>query len=147
MHLHTISNSKGAVRRKKRLGCGESSGHGKTSGKGNKGQMSRSGHKRKPTFEGGQMRLIRRMPKRGFTNPVKIIYAAVNLRDLDKFDDGSDVTPELLATKGLIRSAKHPFKILGVGELKKKLKVTASAFSATSRKKIEAAGGECLTTK
>lgn len=147
MHLHKISNANGAVKRKKRLGCGESSGLGKTSGKGHKGQMARSGHKRKPTFEGGQMRLVRRMPKRGFNNPVKVIFAAVNLRDLSSFDDGAEITPEVLANKGLIRNAKQPVKILGVGDLNKKLKVTASAFSATSRKKIEDAGGECQITE
>lgn len=144
MHLQTIQNVEGAVRGKKRVGCGESSGHGKTSGRGTKGQMSRSGHKRKATFEGGQMRLIRKIPKRGFNNPVKVYFAPVNLDDLETFDSGSVVTAAMLESAGIIHDAKQPIKILGQGELTKKLTVKAQAFSASSRKKIVDAGGECL---
>jgi len=144
MHLQSITNATGAVRKKKRVGCGESSGHGKTSGRGNKGQMSRSGHKRKATFEGGQMRLIRKIPKRGFNNPVKVYFSPVNLYDLESFENGTEVTAELLEKSGLIHNAKHPVKILGQGELTKKLTVKAQAFSSSSRKKISDAGGECL---
>ena len=144
MQLHSITNAAGAVRAKKRVGCGESSGHGKTSGRGSKGQMSRSGHKRKPTFEGGQMRLIRKIPKRGFNNPVKVYYAPVNLYDLEQFDAGSAVDGAALAAAGLIRDAAQPVKVLGTGELTKALKVTAARFSATAREKIAAVGGECL---
>ncbi len=144
MELHSITNVKGAVRRKKRLGCGESSGHGKTSGKGNKGQMARSGHKRKPMFEGGQMKMIRRIPKRGFNNPVKVMYAPVNLSRLEGFADGADIGGEELFAAGLIRKPDAPVKILGQGDLSKKLTVKAHKFSESARSKIEAAGGSCV---
>jgi len=144
MHLQSITNTDGAVRSKKRVGCGESSGHGKTSGRGTKGQMSRSGHKRKATFEGGQMRLIRKIPKRGFNNPVKVYFSPVNLHNLETFENGTEVTAELLEKSGFIHDAKRPVKILGTGELTKKLIVKAHAFSSSSRKKISDAGGECL---
>jgi len=144
MQLHAITNASGAVRKKKRVGCGESSGHGKTSGRGTKGQMSRSGHKRKATFEGGQMRLIRKIPKRGFNNPVKVIFAPVNLADLETFEAGAEVTPELLEQAGFIHDAASPVKILGGGDLTRKLTVKAHAFSASARDKIAAAGGECV---
>lgn len=144
MHLNEISNVEGAVRRKKRVGCGESSGHGKTSCRGSKGQMSRSGHKRKATFEGGQMRLIRKIPKRGFNNPVKVFHAPVNVGDLEIFDAGTDVTPSLLEQAGLIHDADHSVKILGGGTLSRKLTVKAHAFSASAREKITASGGECV---
>lgn len=143
MQLHAISNAPGAVRPKKRVGCGESSGHGKTSGRGTKGQMSRSGHKRKATFEGGQMRLIRKIPKRGFNNPVKVVFAPVNLGDLNRFDDGAEVTPQVLEQAGLIHDASKPVKVLGSGELSKKLTVKATAFSASAKEKIAALGGAC----
>lgn len=147
MQLHSIKNAAGAVRKKKRVGCGESSGHGKTSGRGTKGQMSRSGHKRKATFEGGQMRLIRKIPKRGFNNPVKVHYAPVNLQDLETFENGTEVTAALLEKSGFIHDAGHPVKILGNGELTKKLNVKAQAFSTSARKKISDAGGECLVVE
>jgi len=144
MSLHNLSNTPGSVRRKKRVGCGESSGSGKTSGRGAKGQMSRSGHKRKPNFEGGQMKLIRRMPKRGFSNNArKIFYVAINLGQLAGFADGAEVSPETLAQTGLLREPQNPVKILGEGELKQKLVVKAHAFSATAKARIEAAGGSC----
>lgn len=147
MHLHSIKNAEGAVRKKKRVGCGESSGHGKTSCRGTKGQMSRSGHKRKPTFEGGQMRLIRRMPKRGFNNPVKVVYAPVNLADLEIFENGSEVDAVALAKAGLVHDASLPVKILGDGTLNRKLTIKANAFSAAAREKIAAAGGQCVTVE
>lgn len=143
MQLHAITNAPGAVRSKKRVGCGESSGHGKTSGRGTKGQMSRSGHKRKATFEGGQMRLIRKIPKRGFNNPVKVYFAPVNLGDLDQFEAGSEVTPAMMEKAGLVHDASKPVKVLGSGELSKKLTVKAQAFSASAREKITALGGAC----
>lgn len=144
MQLHAIKNVPGAQRRKKRVGCGESSGHGKTSGRGTKGQMSRSGHKRKATFEGGQMRLIRKIPKRGFNNPVKVTFAPVNLSALETYDAGTEVTPAMLEKSGFIHDAGHPVKVLGHGELSKSLKVRANAFSASAREKITAIGGECI---
>ncbi len=147
MHLNSITNNDGAVRKKKRVGCGESSGHGKTSCRGSKGQMSRSGHKRKATFEGGQMRLIRKIPKRGFNNPVKVTFAPVNLTDLNTFDSGVEVDAALLEKAGFIHDADHPVKVLGDGELSKKLTVKANAFSSTAREKITAAGGQCITVE
>ncbi|HMO50881.1 MAG TPA: 50S ribosomal protein L15 [Kiritimatiellia bacterium] len=145
MQLHSMKNAPGAVRKKKRVGCGESSGHGKTSGRGTKGQMSRSGHKRKATFEGGQMRLIRKIPKRGFNNPVKVFYAPVNLADLEAFEAGTEITPAVLEQAGLVHDLVRPVKVLGDGELTKKFTVKAHAFSAAAREKITAAGGECIT--
>jgi large subunit ribosomal protein L15 len=144
MELHSIKNVDGATRKKKRVGCGESSGHGKTSCRGSKGQMSRSGHKRKATFEGGQMRLIRKIPKRGFTNPVKVYFSPVNLNDLETFDNGTEITVAVLVAAGIVHDEKSPLKILGDGTLTKKLLVKANAFSATAREKITLAGGECI---
>ncbi len=141
--LHSLKSADGSRQRPKRVGRGRSSGSGKTAGRGTKGQMSRSGHKRKPTFEGGQMRLVRRMPKRGFNQARRTEYIPVNLSALDRFQDGADVTPETLREEGLIRGAGHQVKILGSGELKKKLRVKAHAFSSTAQKKIETAGGSC----
>lgn len=142
MNLHTLKKSPGATRPRMRVGRGESSGKGRTAGKGNKGQMSRTGHKHKPSFEGGQMRLIRRIPKRGFTSPIEA-YAAVNIGSLDCFGEGVEVTVEALRKAGLVKGACRGVKILGSGELKKKLSVKAHAFSASAKAKIEAAGGAC----
>ena len=147
MNLHTITNRPGARRPKKRVGCGESSGHGKTSGRGTKGQMSRSGHKRKPAFEGGQMRLIRRIPKRGFNHPTKTLYVPVNVTDLGRFDNGTEVNVELLRKAGVVNGNIVNVKILGNGPLEKKLTVKATAFSAGARSKIEAAGGTCVVVE
>jgi large subunit ribosomal protein L15 len=144
MQLNAMKNAEGAVRKKKRVGCGESSGHGKTSCRGSKGQMSRSGHKRKATFEGGQMRLIRKIPKRGFNNSVKVYFAPVNLNDLETLDAGTEVTASVLERAGFVHDARRPVKVLGEGTLTKKLTVKAQAFSATAREKILAAGGECI---
>jgi large subunit ribosomal protein L15 len=144
MRLHTLTNRPGARHRRKRLGQGESSGHGKTSGRGGKGQSARSGSSIRPGFEGGQMPLIRRIPKRGFNNArFGIKYIAVNLESLNHFDDGARVDEAILRKVGLANGTVKRIKILGDGELKKKLTVVAHAFSVTARGKIEKAGGVC----
>ena len=142
MKLHELKNVKGAKSARMRVGRGESSGKGRTSGKGNKGQMSRTGHKHKPLFEGGQMKLIRRIPKRGFTSPNRVEYAALNIGEIVKIVPG-DITPETLASVGRI-SGKELVKILaGHGEVGGPRTVKAHAFSAAAKAKIEAAGGTC----
>ena len=143
MDLHTLKTAEGSKRPRKRLGRGMGSGTGKTSGKGHKGQMARKGNKHKPGFEGGQMTLIRRLPKRGFNNPARTELFGVNVADLNLFDAGTDVTPELIREKGLANGRYDGIKILGVGDVDRTLNVTASAFSAAARTKIEAAGGTC----
>jgi len=130
-----------------RVGRGRASGKGKTSGRGHKGQFARSGHKHKPGFEGGQMRFARRMPKRGFGNVNRKVYVPVNVGELARFDDGSEVTPEALQNAGLAKGVGEGIKILGTGELKKKLTVKAQAFSGSAKAKIEAAGGRCEVLK
>ena len=141
MKLNELKNVKGARTARMRVGRGESSGKGRTSGKGNKGQMSRTGHKHKPLFEGGQMKLIRRIPKRCFTSPNRVEYAAINVGDLCDLAAG-DITPAALVAAG--RIAKSDLvKILGNGEIKEARKVSAHAFSASAKAKIEAAGGTC----
>ena len=141
MNLHTMKNSHGAKKSRMRVGRGESSGKGRTSGKGNKGQMSRTGHKHKPLFEGGQMKLIRRIPKRGFTSPNRVAYAALNIGELAKILPG-DIAPEALVAAGRV-GAKSLIKILSGGEVSGARKVKAHAFSAAARAKIEQAGGSC----
>ena len=132
----------GATHRVKRLGCGESSGHGKTSGKGHKGQKARSGGSIRLGFEGGQMPLIRRLPKRGFNNAeFKTVYAIVNVGDLNEFEDGATVNEESLLAKKLIRGTYDGVKVLANGELTKKLTVTADKVSAAAAEKIQKAGG------
>ncbi len=143
MNLHTLSKTDGATKRRKRVGRGIASGHGKTSGKGHKGQMARKGHKHKIGFEGGQMRLIRRLPKRGFKNPARQEYLPVNVGALDLFDDGTEVTVDLIRRRGLAKGRCDGIKLLGRGELTKKLTVKVQAFSDSARAKIEAAGGTC----
>jgi large subunit ribosomal protein L15 len=143
MKLHELTNTPGSTHRRKRLGRGMGSGLGKTSGKGHKGQMARKGHKHKIGFEGGQMPLIRRIPKRGFTNPTRKIFAPVNLSDLDRFQEGDVVTVEILKAVGYANGQCDGIKILGDGTLSKKLTVKADAFSKSAREKIEAAGGVC----
>jgi len=145
--LHSITKTAGSSHRVTRVGRGRASGKGKTSGKGHKGQMARAGHKHKPTFEGGQMRLIRRIPKRGFTSVNPKVYAPINVSTLDKFKDGTEVTLEELRKEGLVKGHDVMVKILGNGDLKKKLTVKAHAFSATARTKIEGAGGACEVVK
>jgi large subunit ribosomal protein L15 len=144
MRLHTIKPNKGAKHRRKRLGQGESSGHGKTAGRGGKGQSARSGSSIRPGFEGGQMPLIRRIPKRGFNNALHATrYIPVNISDLNRFDDGARVDEAALRAVGLANGKGDGIKILGTGDLQKKLTVSVSAISAAARQKIEAKGGTC----
>ena len=142
LQLHTIKPNPGAKHRKKRLGNGESSGLGKTCGKGNKGQKARSGGTIRPGFEGGQMPMTRRIPKRGFNNIFATKYSVVNVSDLDQFVDGTVVDADLLKASGLIKKTNDGVKILGNGELTKNLIVKAAAFSASAKEKIEKAGGK-----
>lgn len=145
MRLHNLKPRPGAKHRKKRLGQGESSGHGKTSGRGGKGQSARSGSSIRPTFEGGQMPLFRRLPKRGFNNArFATTYLPVNVESLNAFADGDRVDAALLRGTGLAKGkSSGGIKILGDGKLTKKLTVVADAFSASARKQIEALGGAC----
>lgn len=148
MRLHNLKPRPGAKHRKKRLGQGESSGHGKTSGRGGKGQSARSGSSIRPTFEGGQMPLFRRLPKRGFNNSrFATTYIIVNVDSLNVFDNGARVDQDALRKSGLANGkSSGGIKILGDGELTKKLTVVADSFSASARKQIEAAGGACEVT-
>ena len=144
MRLHNLKPRAGARHRRKRLGQGESSGLGKTSGRGGKGQSARSGSSIRIGFEGGQMPLIRRLPKRGFNNTRhETRYIPVNLDDLNQFDDGARVDLAALRQAGLANGNADGIKILAKGELKKKLTVSAHAFSASAREKIEKLGGSC----
>jgi large subunit ribosomal protein L15 len=144
MRLHNLKPRPGAKHRTKRLGQGESSGHGKTSGRGGKGQTARSGSSIRIGFEGGQMPLIRRIPKRGFNNArFATKYAVVNVGDLNQFDDGAQVDETALRAAGLANGRSDGVKILGEGELSKKLTVSVTAFSASAKTKIEAKGGVC----
>lgn len=143
MKLNNLKYSEGSKKVAKRVGRGTSSGMGKTSGKGHKGQKARSGYSRKPGFEGGQLALFRRLPKRGFSNAnFKTEYAVLNLSDLNRFDENAVVTPELLKETGLIKNQLSGIKILGNGSLEKKLTVKAHKFSNTAKEKIEATGGK-----
>jgi len=142
MRLHNLSPRPGAKKRRKRLGSGESSGTGKTSGKGHKGQKARSGGSIRLGFEGGQMPLIRRLPKRGFNNAAfKLRIAVVNLDDLNEFADGATVDEAALRQAGLVRGTIDGVKILARGELTKKVTITGAKFSEAAKRKIEAAGG------
>lgn len=144
MNLHELCPAEGSRKKKKRLGQGLGSGKGKTAGKGHKGQKARAGVSIKANFEGGQMPLARRIPKRGFSNyRFAVRYEIVNVADLEeRFDAGSEVTAESLYALRLISGADKPVKILGVGELSKNLTVHANAYSASAANKIEAAGGK-----
>ena len=141
LELNNLRPAKGANKKSKRVGRGPGSGHGKTAGKGEKGQKSRSGFSQKPGFEGGQMPLHRRIPKRGFTNKFAKQYAVLNVRDLNGFEDGATVTPESLTEKGLVKRGKDGVRVLGEGELTRKLTVRAHHFSESAKTKIEKAGG------
>ena len=142
MSLNNLRPPKGAKHVKRRVGRGPGSGHGKTASRGHKGAKSRSGHRFKRGFEGGQMPLHRRVPKRGFHNPFRVEYAVVNLDTLaEVFEAGSSVTPELLRERGLVRKAKSKIKVLGRGDITKKLTVQAHKFSGKAAEKIAAAGG------
>jgi large subunit ribosomal protein L15 len=140
MKLHDLSPAPGSKRSRKRVGRGPGSGLGKTAGRGHKGGQSRTGYRQRPGFEGGQMPLIRRVPKRGFTNEFRVEYAVVNVGKLEGL--GKTVNPELLAERGLVH-ARLPVKILAAGEISTALTVSAHKFSAAARAKIEAAGGRC----
>ena len=141
MKLHEIAPAAGARRKRKRVGRGPGSGLGKTAARGHKGQRSRSGYSRRWDFEGGQMPLVRRLPKRGFHNPFRIEYRTINVESLNGFAGGSVVSPEALVEAGLVRRGELPIKILGHGELSVKLTVRAHRFTAQAAQKIEAAGG------
>jgi large subunit ribosomal protein L15 len=145
MNLSTLKHRPGAKHRVKRLGAGESSGHGKTSGKGHKGQKARSGGSIRLGFEGGQMPLIRRVPKRGFNNAqFRISYAIINVRDLNRFEAGSSVDEALLRQAGLVRGSASGVKLLSGGELKHALSVTVKRVSAAASSKVSAAGGSVV---
>ncbi len=142
MKLHELKPAFGSTTAPKRLGRGTGSGLGKTSGKGHKGAKARSGGGKRPGFEGGQMPLTRRLPKRGFFNPFRVEYVAINVDRLEGFEDGMTVTPVELIQYGLIKKIEDGVKIMGGGELTKKLTVQANKFTATAKEKIEAAGGK-----
>jgi large subunit ribosomal protein L15 len=142
MFLSELGPAKGSRKNRKRIGRGPGSGYGKTAGRGHKGQKSRSGYAGKPGFEGGQMPLQRRLPKRGFTNIFSKRYQVVNLDRLAAFKAGDDINAESLHKAGIIRSANAPVKILGNGKLDKALNITADAFSAAAKESIEKAGGK-----
>src|SRR5258708_56451 len=139
--VHDLNAPGGSVTAGRRVGRGPGAGLGKTSGKGGKGQTARSGGQTRPGFEGGQMPLIRRIPKRGFTNPFKQPAQVVNVRHLTILKEGVEVTPDTLFGAGLIRRPDHPVKLLGMGELQRKLVVKGVSVSASARAKIEQAGG------
>ena len=142
LSLNNLRPAKGSTHKKKRLGRGPGTGLGKTAGRGNKGQKSRSGYSSKTGFEGGQMPLHRRLPKRGFTNIFKKRWLEVSLEALDRnFDADAEVTPEVLHNRGIIKKAKHDIVVLGNGEISKALKVSAHRFTKSAREKIEKAGG------
>jgi large subunit ribosomal protein L15 len=143
MDLHSLQTTEGSKHRRIRLGRGRASGKGKTSGRGHKGQMSRTGSVHKPLFEGGQMPYVRKLPKRGFNNFTRKTFIPVNLDALSKFDEGTEVTIELLKETGLINGRFDGVKVLGSGNVEKKLTVKVNAFSASAKEKIEAAGGIC----
>lgn len=146
MKLHELKNVPGAVHRRKRVGCGEGSGHGKTSGRGGKGQTARSGGSIRPGFEGGQMPLYRKLPHRGFNQAAfRTEIAVVNVGDLAGLAETvSEVNAKVLADHGLIRAGESSVKVLGDGELKRALRVSAAKFSASAKAKIEAAGGQAI---
>ncbi|MEI6892950.1 MAG: 50S ribosomal protein L15 [Pontiella sp.] len=143
MDLHSLKPAKGSKHRRIRVGRGRASGKGKTAGRGHKGQMSRAGATHKPLFEGGQMPFVRKLPKRGFNNFNRKEIVPVNLTALNVFEDGTEVTIELLQEKGLVNGRFDGVKILGNGSIEKKLTVKVNAFSASAKEALEAAGGTC----
>ena len=145
IHLHSLKPKRGSTHKKKRLGTGQGSGHGQTCTRGQKGQNSRSGEPKRVDFAGGQMPLLRRIPKRGFNNNFfKKDYEEINISTLEKyFNDGDHITPEVLREKGIVKS-DLAVKILGEGELRKKLIISANAFSKSAKDKIEKAGGKAV---
>jgi large subunit ribosomal protein L15 len=145
MQAHQLKPPKGAKRARKRVGRGNASGHGTYSTRGLKGQKARSGREPRRFFEGGQTRLMKRLPRRrGFTNIFRLEYSAVNIKDLDRFQAGAEVTPEVLKERGVLRSLRRPVKVLATGELAKALTVKAHKFSMAAREKIEKAGGKAI---
>ena len=142
MKLHELSPAPGSTKKAFRKGRGAGSGNGKTAGKGHKGQNARSGGGVRPGFEGGQMPLTRRLPKRGFTNIFATKYATIKVGDLNRFEDGAVVDEAAIVAAGLVKKTMDGIKVLGNGELEKKLTVNAKAFSASAKQKIEAAGGK-----
>ncbi|MDD2496029.1 MAG: 50S ribosomal protein L15 [Tissierellia bacterium] len=142
MKLHELKPNPGSVKKRKRLGRGTATGQGKTAGRGMNGQGSRSGGGVRPGFDGGNMPLYRRLPKRGFTNIFGTVYSELNVEDLNKFEDGVEVTPEILKSEGILKKQLDGVKILGNGEITKKLTVKAHKFSKSAVEKIEAAGGK-----
>lgn len=141
MQLHELKPAVGSRKDRKRKGRGVASGNGKTAGRGHKGQNARSGGGVRPGFEGGQMPIFRRLPKRGFTNPNRTEYAVVNLETLNRFEDGTEVTSALLVESGVVKNERDGIKILGNGSLERKLTVKATKFSTSAKEAIEAAGG------
>ena len=141
MKLHELAPPRGAKKRRKRIGRGPGSGHGKTATKGHKGLLARSGGGKRPGFEGGQMPLVRRLPKYGFTNPFRQEYAVVNLKSLAGLETVDPITPEVLMRAGLIKRNHLPVKILGLGEVGRPMVVQAHRFSKSAEAKIQAAGG------
>ena len=143
MRQDNLSPAPGSTKSRKRVGRGDGSGHGTYSGRGCKGQKSRAGYKMRPGFEGGQLPLIKRLPrKRGFTNIFRVEYSVVNINSLNVFESGSEVTPEKLVAAGVVKSLRYPIKILAEGDIKHPLTVKANKFSASAKAKIEAAGGQ-----
>jgi len=141
MNLHDLSPARGAKKRRKRIGRGPGSGHGKTATKGHKGLLARSGGGKRAGFEGGQMPLIRRVPKFGFSNPFRTEYAIVNVKSLEAWNGDDTITPQKMVEAGLVKRKTLPIKILGNGELKRSLVVQAHKFSKSAESKIQAAGG------
>ncbi len=146
MKLHELKNVPGAIHRKKRVGCGEGGGHGKTSGRGGKGQTARSGSSIRPGFEGGQMPLYRKLPHRGFNSAnFRVEYPVINVGDLAQLDASvTEVNIATLASAGFVRSGSSSLKVLGNGEITRALKVTATKFSESAKAKIEQAGGQAI---
>ncbi len=143
MRLHDLQPTKGTTKKRKRVGRGGASGTGTTSGRGNNGQGQRSGGGKRPGFEGGQMPLFRRLPKRGFSNyPFKLEYAILNVSDLNRYAENTEITPEFLLENGHVSKLKDGLKILGNGELEKPLVIKAHKFTKSAKEKIEAAGGK-----
>ena len=143
MKLHELEKNIGATHRKKRIGRGPGSGLGKTSGKGQKGQKARSGASINPVFEGGQLPLYRRIPKRGFSNAkFKTVYGVINISDLNRFEDGTVITPALLKETGLVKKQYNGIKVLGNGKLEKKITIQANKFSSSALEKIKEAGSK-----
>lgn len=141
MNLHDLSPAQGAKKRRKRIGRGPGSGHGKTATKGHKGLLARSGGGKRPGFEGGQMPLVRRTPKYGFKNPFRTEFTIINVRTFETWSGPETITPQALVDAGLVKRTSLPIKILGNGELKRALVIQAHKFSKTAADKIQAAGG------